>query len=277
MHMREVSPLHSNVVLDELDRELARRGHRFARHADGGKVYVRSERAGQRVMASLTEFIEGRLRLKVNRDKSAVARPEDRHFLGFRLRLSPQTGRVEVLLSERTKRKAMERIPQLTPRKLGEQSWRLHLPDQRVAARVTRPLRDRLRHGDGGDGSVGAGDLLLDYPRLRVNRLQYNAGPTAEMAVALLLAAAKNLVVADREMRDRRWRTDLPLRLLDGSTAVILGQGAVGSRVAALCRGLGMKVAGICRCARSGLSVGESLADRGLDLLVPARPLIQDL
>ena len=74
-------------MLDELDRELARRGHRFVRYADDGNVYVRSERAGQRVMASLTGFIEGRLRLKVNQAKSAVARPEDRHFLGFRLRV----------------------------------------------------------------------------------------------------------------------------------------------------------------------------------------------
>ena len=70
-------------------------------------------------MASLTGFIEGRLRLKVNQAKSAVARPEDRHFLGFRLRLDPQSGTVEVLLSERTKRNAMERVRQLTPRNWG--------------------------------------------------------------------------------------------------------------------------------------------------------------
>jgi RNA-directed DNA polymerase len=97
-------------VLDELDRELARRDHRLVRYADDAKVYVRSERAGRRVMASLTEFVEGRLRLKVSRPKSAVARPEERHFLGFRLRLDPQSGAVEVLLSERTKRNAMERV-----------------------------------------------------------------------------------------------------------------------------------------------------------------------
>ena len=83
------------------------------------KVYVRSERAGLRVMASLTEFIRRRLRLKVNQAKSAVARPEDRHFLGFRLRGDPQSGTVEVLLSERTKRNAMERVRQLTPRNWG--------------------------------------------------------------------------------------------------------------------------------------------------------------
>jgi len=114
-----LSPLLSNIVLDELDQELARRGHRFARYADDAKVYVRSERAGLRVMASLTQFIKGRLRLKVNQAKSAVARPEDRHFLGFRLRIDPQTGTVEVLLSERSKRNAMERVRQLTPRNWG--------------------------------------------------------------------------------------------------------------------------------------------------------------
>ena len=114
-----LSPLLSNVVLDELDRELARRGHRFVRYADDANVYVRSERAGLRVMTSLTDFIERRLRLRVNRAKSAVARPEERHFLGFSLRRCPQTGAVEVLLSERTKRDAMERIRQLTPRTWG--------------------------------------------------------------------------------------------------------------------------------------------------------------
>lgn len=114
-----LSPLLSNIVLDELDWELDRRGHRFCRYADDGNVYVRSERAGLRVMASLTGFIEGRLRLKINRSKSALARPEDCHFLGFRLRLDPQSGTVEVLLSERTKRRAMERIRQLTPRRWG--------------------------------------------------------------------------------------------------------------------------------------------------------------
>ena len=70
-------------------------------------------------MTSLTEFIQRRLRLKVNQSKSAVARPEERHFLGFRLRLDSQTGTVEVLLSERTKRRAMERIRELTPRNWG--------------------------------------------------------------------------------------------------------------------------------------------------------------
>jgi len=116
-----LSPLLSNIVLDELDAELARRGHRFVRYADDCNVYVASERAGVRVMASLRGFIEGRLRLNVNDAKSAVARPQDRHFLGFSLRVA-QHGRrrsVEVLLSQRTKRNARDRIVQLTPRTWG--------------------------------------------------------------------------------------------------------------------------------------------------------------
>ncbi len=114
-----LSPLLSNIVLDELDAELARRGHRFVRYADDCNVYVQSERAGQRVMASMERFINGRLRLRINHDKSAVARPEDRHFLGFCLRHDPQDGSVEVLLSQRTKRNAMARIRELTPRNWG--------------------------------------------------------------------------------------------------------------------------------------------------------------
>jgi RNA-directed DNA polymerase len=77
------SPLLSNLLLDELDKELERRGHRFARYADDCNVYVRSEAAGKRVMASLERFLAKRLRLKVNRDKSAVARPWQRKFLGY--------------------------------------------------------------------------------------------------------------------------------------------------------------------------------------------------
>ncbi|MGI8726142.1 MAG: group II intron reverse transcriptase/maturase [Solirubrobacterales bacterium] len=114
-----LSPLLSNIVLDELDTELARRGHRFVRYADDVSVFVGSERAGLRVMASTARFIEGRMRLKVNTDKSAVARPEDRQLLGFRLRKHPETGEVTVLLAARTKRRAMQRIRELTPRNWG--------------------------------------------------------------------------------------------------------------------------------------------------------------
>lgn len=78
-----LSPLLSNLVLDELDRELERRGHRFARYADDCNIYVGSERAGQRVMKGVTAFIARTLKLKVNNAKSAVASPRDRKFLGF--------------------------------------------------------------------------------------------------------------------------------------------------------------------------------------------------
>lgn len=115
-----LSPLLSNIVLDELDRELTRRGHRFVRYADDCNIYVGSERSGHRVMASIVRFIEGRMRLKVNRDKSAVARPEERHFLGFRLRREPLDGSVEVLLSKRSRDRIYEKVQQLTPRKLGQ-------------------------------------------------------------------------------------------------------------------------------------------------------------
>jgi RNA-directed DNA polymerase len=88
-----LSPLLSNLVLDELDRELERRGHRFVRYADDSNVYVRSEKAGRRVMISLTRFIEGRLKLQVNAQKSAVARPWQRSFLGFTITDEPQPQR----------------------------------------------------------------------------------------------------------------------------------------------------------------------------------------
>ena len=78
-----LSPLLSNLVLDELDHELEWRGHRFARYADDCNIYVRSERAGHRVMESVTRFITRKLKLKVNESKSAVARPKERQFLGF--------------------------------------------------------------------------------------------------------------------------------------------------------------------------------------------------
>jgi RNA-directed DNA polymerase len=78
-----LSPLLSNIVLDELDRELEQRGHRFVRYADDCNIYVRSQRAGERVMKSVSQFITSKLKLKVNEEKSAVARPDKRKFLSF--------------------------------------------------------------------------------------------------------------------------------------------------------------------------------------------------
>jgi group II intron reverse transcriptase/maturase len=114
-----LSPLLSNVVLDELDWELERRGLSFVRYADDANIYVGSERAAHRVMAGVIHFIESRLRLKVNATKSAVAKPEERHFLGFRLRHSAD-GDVEVLLSKRSLERIDEKIRELIPRNWGQ-------------------------------------------------------------------------------------------------------------------------------------------------------------
>lgn len=94
-----LSPLLSNIVLDELDKELESRGHKFVRYADDCNIYVKSTRAGERVMASITRFITQKLKLKVNQDKSAVDKPSKRKLLGYsftneekpRLRISPKS------------------------------------------------------------------------------------------------------------------------------------------------------------------------------------------
>lgn len=114
-----LSPLLSNIVLDELDRELERRGHRFVRYADDSNIFVKSERSGKRVIKSVSRFLEKRLRLKVNAGKSAVANPNERNFLGFRLKSDPLKGSVEILLSKRSMKRLDARIKELTPRNWG--------------------------------------------------------------------------------------------------------------------------------------------------------------
>lgn len=113
-----LSPLLSNVVLDELDQELERRGLHFVRYADDVNIFVGSERAGHRVMTSISRFIVRRMRLAINEKKSIVARPEDVHILGFSLH--PQAdGQVEVHLSARSCQRLATRIRELTPRNWG--------------------------------------------------------------------------------------------------------------------------------------------------------------
>lgn len=114
-----LSPLLSNVVLSELDAELSQRGLRFVRYADDCNIYVASQRAGERVKESVTRFIERRMRLKVNEAKSAVARPEERHFLGFRLQRDLLSGEVDVLLSKRSIERLDSAIRERTPRTWG--------------------------------------------------------------------------------------------------------------------------------------------------------------
>jgi RNA-directed DNA polymerase len=109
-----LSPLLANLLLDDLDKELENRGHSFCRYADDCNIYVRSEEAGLRVMASVTKFLEARLKLRVNRGKSAVARVEERKFLGYRL-LSD--GRLTI--APKSLERAKDRIREITSRNRG--------------------------------------------------------------------------------------------------------------------------------------------------------------
>jgi len=111
-----LSPVLSNIVLDELDQELERRGLRFARYADDSNIYVRSRRAGERVMTSITAFITGKLKLRVNQQKSAVARPWQRKFLGFSFTLHREPQR---RIAPKAILRFKERVRELTRRTRG--------------------------------------------------------------------------------------------------------------------------------------------------------------
>jgi RNA-directed DNA polymerase len=126
-----LSPLLSNIVLDEFDRELERRGLRFARYADDSNIYVRSRRAGERVMESITRFITTKLKLKVNEQKSAVAQPWERKFLGFSFtRFGPPKRRIAPKAVVRFK----ERVREVTSRTRG-------VSTERMAEELARYLR----------------------------------------------------------------------------------------------------------------------------------------
>ena len=112
-----LSPLPSNVMLDDLDWELDRRGHNFVRYADDGRIYVRSRRAGERVMASITRYVEQRLKLRVNREKSVVDRATKRPLLGFRFAYRGEE--VRVLVDPKRVKRAKDRLRQLTSRRWG--------------------------------------------------------------------------------------------------------------------------------------------------------------
>jgi RNA-directed DNA polymerase len=129
-----LSPLLSNIVLDEFDRELERRGLRFARYADDSNMYVRSRRAGERVMASLTRFITTKLKLKVNQQKSAVARPWERKFLGFSFTANSEPKR---RIAPKAVHRFKEKIRELTRRTRG-------VSTERMAEELTRYLRGWL-------------------------------------------------------------------------------------------------------------------------------------
>ena len=131
-----LSPLLSNILLDELDKELERRGHRFVRYADDCNIYVRSQRSGERVLASVERFLKGRLRLAVNRQKSAVDRPWNRKFLGYtftahlqpKLKVAPQSvlrlkSRLRALLRAGRGRPLGRVIEELRPKLIGWASY----------------------------------------------------------------------------------------------------------------------------------------------------------
>jgi RNA-directed DNA polymerase len=153
-----LSPLLSNLVLDELDRELERRGHRFVRYADDCNIYVGSERAGQRVMESITQFITQQLKLKVNGAKSAVARPQERKFLGFSFSAGPEVKRVIAPKAlDRFKRRIREitrrakgvsietTMEELAPYMRGWRSYFGFCETPEVLVSLTRWVRLRLR------------------------------------------------------------------------------------------------------------------------------------
>jgi RNA-directed DNA polymerase len=115
-----LSPLLSNVLLDDLDKELERRGHAFCRYADDCNIYVKSRRAGQRVLENLTRFLANRLRLKVNSEKSAVERPWNRKFLGYSMTFHRKPRlKVAAASVERMKGKLKELFRAGRGRKLG--------------------------------------------------------------------------------------------------------------------------------------------------------------
>src|SRR5262250_122147 len=153
-----LSPLLSNLVLDELDRELERRGHRHVRYADDCNIYVRSERAGQRVMKSITQFITQKLKLKVNESKSAVARPQQRKYLGFSFTDGPEIKRaIAPKALERFKTRIREvtrrakgvslesTITELAPYMRGWRSYFGFCETPLVLISLTRWVRLRLR------------------------------------------------------------------------------------------------------------------------------------
>lgn len=109
-----LSPLLANLLLDDLDKELEKRGHKFCRYADDCNIYVQSEAAGQRVLASVTKFLETKLKLRVNRDKSAVAFVLERKFLGHRLLPGGGLG-----IAPQSLERAKERVRQITRRNRG--------------------------------------------------------------------------------------------------------------------------------------------------------------
>jgi len=118
-----LSPLLSNIVLDELDKEVEKRGHRYVRYADDFRIYCKSRKAAERVMRSITRFLTGKLKLKVNQDKSAVSRPWLRKFLGFTY--FQMCGQSKVRIHAKSMKRFKDKVRALTSRKRGKSLWQV--------------------------------------------------------------------------------------------------------------------------------------------------------
>src|ERR1700746_2250087 len=152
-----LSPLLSNLVLDDLDKELTRRGHRFCRYADDCNIYVRSHRAGERVMASVSRFLTKKLKLRVNEAKSAVARPEERKFLGFSISNDGSERRIAPKALDKFKTRVREQtcrtrglslaqiVGELAPYFIGWRGYFGFCQTPRVLANLEAWTRRRLR------------------------------------------------------------------------------------------------------------------------------------
>ena len=153
-----LSPLLSNLVLDELDKELEKRGHKFVRYADDCNIYVRSERAGHRVMKGVSDFITRKLKLKVNTSKSAVARPKDRKFLSFsftggknvKRRIAPKAlqrfkAKVRKLTNRHKGRSLRQIVEPLSQYLRGWRGYFGHCQTPSVLASLDEWVRRRLR------------------------------------------------------------------------------------------------------------------------------------
>jgi len=118
-----LSPLLSNIVLDELDKELEKRGHRYVRYADDARIFCKSAKAAERVMQSITRFLTVKLKLKVNKDKSAVSRPWIGKFLGFTY--FQMCGQSKIRIHAKSMKRFKDKVRELTCRKRGKSLWQV--------------------------------------------------------------------------------------------------------------------------------------------------------
>ncbi len=154
-----LSPLLSNILLTDLDRELERRGHKFCRYADDCNIYVRSQKAGQRVLSSLTNYLEQALSLKVNQDKSGVGRPWQRKFLGYtvcnrknnvRLRIAPQVvkrfkGDLKAMFRRGRGRSIYRVVEELNPKLRGWMNYFRYIGVKNILQELDGWVRRHLR------------------------------------------------------------------------------------------------------------------------------------